>query len=492
MGTASADSNAKHVFRIFISYASEDLAIATAVARCFRTALPEYFAEVNVDKEFLAPGSAFQTQIEQKLQETDIFLLIYTGTEKPSHGYTGWEVGYFDRIMRTDPARRKKICLYLYNPSALTTSEQGVPLGVTREQLQLSPLEFKNNLAVSPADPLCREIAIWQEQVAKNIEAGGFHRQPLKPEQEPAVCVRQLRVAIYDYLRGTVETVVKPQKQITIRVKSSALEAASDTLPPEAELRPVGKGGSMSIFGLADEVMTWKAFLDATAANPFSGSWNHSITSVILSSFPDRVDVDNSQVIVAIDGKTGYRVVLTTATKFYDDDREYNLYFVEMLKRSEFGDQDTTDLLKGLHLVCRFRFMFLEPGSDFLGKNVLLMNINRIPQLGKDLLRELNLLHRDAQDAGLDRPGVWAKYIDYDHLRKISDGFQPCEISIRAIVPRIIAASGQPALLEPLRQELAEVLTAMDTIVRPENGLLLRQMADALNHIVERQDQLSS
>jgi len=76
MGTVSADSNAKHVFRIFISYASEDLAIATAVARCFRTALPEYFAEVNVDKEFLAPGSAFQTQIEQKLQETDIFLHV--------------------------------------------------------------------------------------------------------------------------------------------------------------------------------------------------------------------------------------------------------------------------------------------------------------------------------------------------------------------------------------------------------------------------------
>ena len=73
---------------------------------------------------------------------------------------------------------------------------------------------------------------------------------------------------------------------------------------------------------------------------------------MVLSAFPDRVDVDNSQHILANDGKTGYRVILTTATKFYDDFREYNLYFVEMLQRPEYGDQDTTSLLKGLELEC--------------------------------------------------------------------------------------------------------------------------------------------
>lgn len=62
----------QHVFRIFISYASEDVAIATAAAICFKTALPDFFAEVNFDKEFLEPGSAFQGQIEAKLQQTDV------------------------------------------------------------------------------------------------------------------------------------------------------------------------------------------------------------------------------------------------------------------------------------------------------------------------------------------------------------------------------------------------------------------------------------
>src|SRR6202142_2409457 len=87
-------------FRIFISYASEDGAIATAVASCFKTALPDFFAEVNFDKSSLEPGSAFQAQIETQLQQTDRFIIVYTGAGKHSHSYTGWEVGYFDHIMR--------------------------------------------------------------------------------------------------------------------------------------------------------------------------------------------------------------------------------------------------------------------------------------------------------------------------------------------------------------------------------------------------------
>jgi hypothetical protein len=290
-------------------------------------------------------------------------------------------------------------------------------------------------------------------------------------------------------LKCTVENVVKPQKQITIRVKGSALDQASESLPPEAELRPFGKGGSMSIFGLSDETITWGEFLNLTASQTFGDSWKNAITTVVLSSFPDRVDVDNSQVILAIDGKTGYRVILTTATKYYNDFREYNVYFVEMLQRADYGDQDTTCLLKGLQLVCRFRSMFLEPDSDFLGQNILLTNIHGLPDLSNRMLKELNLLHRDAQEAGLDKPGMWAKYVNFDHIKTIAEAYRPCDIKLREIIPKITSARGQSALLESYRKEMSEVLTSMETVVRPENGLLLKEMAAELNRIVEHQDQ---
>jgi hypothetical protein len=349
--------------------------------------------------------------------------------------------------------------------------------------------EFEAGLSVTENEALCKEIESWQEEVARNIENAGFGKQHRRAEQEAAQCVRNLRLAIFQYLKCTVENVVKPQKQITIRVKGSALDQASESLPPEAELRPFGKGGSMSIFGLSDETITWGEFLNLTASQTFGDSWKNAITTVVLSSFPDRVDVDNSQVILAIDGKTGYRVILTTATKYYNDFREYNVYFVEMLQRADYGDQDTTCLLKGLQLVCRFRSMFLEPDSDFLGQNILLTNIHGLPDLSNRMLKELNLLHRDAQEAGLDKPGMWAKYVNFDHIKTIAEAYRPCDIKLREIIPKITSARGQSALLESYRKEMSEVLTSMETVVRPENGLLLKEMAAELNRIVEHQDQ---
>jgi hypothetical protein len=493
MATRTLAVPEQRVFRIFISYASEDVAIATAAAICFKTALPDLFAEVNFDKEFLEPGSAFQGQIEAKLQQTDVFIIIYTGAEKRSHGYTGWEVGFFDHIMRTDPGRRKKISLYLFGPPAVTASEQGVPLGLSAEQLKLSLQQFELSLSPSPEEPLCKEIAEWQEVVAKAIEQTGFSRPHIKPEQEPARCVHSLKLAIFQYLKGTIESVVKPQKQITIRVKGAALEQSSDSLPPEAELRPLGAlstGGSMKIFGLSDETITWERFLDLTASQPFADSWQDAITSVVLSTFPDRVDVDNSQVILASDGKTGYRVILTSATKYYDDCREYNLYFVEMLQRADYGDEETTQLLKGLELVCRFRSLFLEPGSDFLGENIFLTDTHKLPVLANRLLKELNLMHRDAQEAGLDKPGKWTQYIDSRHFKVIADAYRPAESKLRKIIPKIISSKSQTALLESLGKEMSDVLTGMQMTVRPENALLLREMAARLSTIVEQQDQV--
>src|SRR3954453_1608010 len=191
----------RRVFRIFISYASEDLAIATAVASCFKTALPDFFAEVNLDKDFLEPGSAFQTQIEAKLQGTDVLVIVYTGIEKSSHSFTGWEVGYFDRIMRTDPETRKKVSLYLFGPPATTASDQGIPLGLSKDQLKLSFQQFESSLCVCPDEPLCKEIENWQELVASNMENMQFPRPHYKPEQKAEKCVHNLRLAVFQYLK---------------------------------------------------------------------------------------------------------------------------------------------------------------------------------------------------------------------------------------------------------------------------------------------------
>ncbi len=166
-----------------------------------------------------------------------------------------------------------------------------------------------------------------------------------------------IRLAIFTYLKTTVEAVVKPQKQITIKSTGAALAAIESELPADARLIPIG-GSPMSIFGLSDDERTWDAFLQATRG-PHKDSWREAITSVITSSLAG-INVDNSQVILSADESTTYRIVLTTATKYWNDIREFNLYFVETLQKEEYGDKSTTLMLKGLEVVCRYRFMFLE------------------------------------------------------------------------------------------------------------------------------------
>ena len=40
--------------------------------------------------------------------------------------------------------------------------------------------------------------------------------------------------------------------------------------------------------------------------------------------------MDNSQIILSSDEVKAYRVILTKATKYYDDYREFSVYFVEL------------------------------------------------------------------------------------------------------------------------------------------------------------------
>jgi len=482
---APVPSAEPRIFRIFISYASEDAFLAQAIGKSLKIALGDVFAEINIDKWFLQPGSEFKRQIESKLEKTDVLIIVYTGVDKPSHGYTGWEVGYFDRVMKSAD-NRTKVALFLDTPPAISADEQGVPLGIGKNKLQGSVETFEAELGKDGDDPLAALIAKWQDEVAEITRQGGFPKREMRPEQDPACCAKNMRMEIFRYLKTTVDITLKPQKQITIRAKGAALQQSQSDLPMDAELVSAG-GSPMSIFGLPDAPMTWEKFLQATGQTRYGDSWRDAITNVVLSGL-DKINVDNSQIVVSSDESKTYRVILTTATKYYDDQREFNLYFVEALRRAEYGDQATTLLLKGLELVCRFRFMFLEEDSEFSYRNMLVMPVDRIPEVVSRLQKELNLLRKDSRDAGLDEPHIWRQFVSWDQIEKMAAAYRPNEIQLRTTIARILDAKGQEDKILPLRQEIADVLKSLTEAIRPGNTLLLQEMAKALQELAIKVD----
>src|SRR3954469_4125107 len=99
--------------------------------------------------------------------------------------------------------------------------------------------------------------------------------------------------------------------------------------------------------------------------------------------------VDIGQVIVSPDNDHRYRLLLTTSTAYYNAHVEASVYLVESLNRKDYGTEDTTLLLKGLHIVCRFRFVFLEPKSVFHAINVAQWTPTEAPEQARQLLSEL-------------------------------------------------------------------------------------------------------
>jgi hypothetical protein len=491
LGSSISQPTARR-FRIFISYASEDYQIAEAMRKCLTLALGDVFAEINIDKWFLQPGIDFKKQIRSKLEITDVLIVVYTGTEKPSHGYTGWEVGYFDRVMLTSPGR-VKVAFFLEKPPAIAAEDQGISmaLDIGRDKLLASAEEFEAAISVRPEDPMCMLLAGWQRGIDSISTSLGFGVIPRRPEQDPVNCVKAMKIGIFQYLKTTVDITLKPQKQFTIRATGAALQRSDSDLPGEAQIIPVGSGSPMAIFGLPDANATWEKFLQSVSGSRYHDSWREAIASVVMSSFPDHINVDNSQIIVSSDEAKAYRVILTTATKYYDDTREFSIYFVEALQRAEYGDVSTTQLLKGLELVCRFRFMFLEDASQFSGGNILVMAPDHVPEVVSRLLKEINLLRKDSRDAGLDEPAVWRPFVSYDDLLKMAAEYRPRELQIRAIIGRIAQAKGQADMIVPLQQELSNTLRELQEKVLPLNTLLLKQMIRKLDDLISGDTQLA-
>ncbi len=479
------------ILRLFISYAREDEKIAVAVSNAIKAALSEgSLFDVSLDQYSFEIGSDLQEQIQRRLEDTDRLIVIYTGVDKPSHSYTGWEVGYFMGVQqRLEPAddSPKIVSLYLNNPPAVIAHILGIGLGINRENLLLSEEDYAKKLTetINEGHGAVRFFEDLQATVDDYRAQSGMGRAQRADTKK---CVRDMLFSIFCYLKTTIDKTLKPQKQIIVKTDSASLEATDNSLPDTAQLTPVGSGSSMAIFGLPDATLTWQEFVSQVSEHKLGSSWCEAITRVITSSLPNQIEIDNSQVIISSDEGHVYRLILTTSATYFNGHREFNLYLVEALRPKDYGDKATTRLLNGLEIVCRFRFMFLEERSEFSQANVLAIRLERVPDLARDLLRELNLLRRDAQEAGLDQPSFWSAYVSWEVVLAMGRNWAPNEVKLRATLAKLLTlkrASAPSNELSALRGELAQTLEAVRKSTRTHNQLLITEMTSKLKSMIE-------
>ena len=91
----------RDTLKTFLSYASEDQSIANAVKLALKTAFSNDI-DIIMMSEFVS-GHNWRKIIQQSISDTDVMIVIATGQLKPSHSFTGAEVGAFEQSIFAHP-----------------------------------------------------------------------------------------------------------------------------------------------------------------------------------------------------------------------------------------------------------------------------------------------------------------------------------------------------------------------------------------------------
>jgi hypothetical protein len=485
-GSATASVTPRRL-RLFISHASEDLNLACTIGGCLKNALGD-FPQINLDKWFMEVGKDFRAQLQDRLQESDILIIVFTGLNK---GYTGWEIGFWEglgglRAQSQDDStyqRKRLIPLYLGTPPDVVSSYQGVDLSIAHTMLQLDCDDFVAKDVVTSDHPICKFIQELQDTSDDYRKAAGWERMQDRPD--PVDAARKIRIEVFRSLKSTVAEERKVQQQVTVELPA-ALGKEAAQLPPESKLIPATTGAP-DIAGLPNQEITWDAF--ANLPGPYQRIWRDALSSIVLSYL--QGSIDNSQVLVlpsALAGghPTSYRLILTRVTTYYDDRIRFELYVVQSLDPETYGDEDTTQVLKGLEIICRYRFMFLEKTSKFAWYNIVLAAPEQAQSDAYELRRELDLMRRDALRAGLDRPATWVAYMDVAELQKMGEIYPPAEQKMRDLITTILQATS-PDQLKALQQQLSDTIRQVAEVTEPINANLIVAMAQSLQSLIQQQ-----
>jgi hypothetical protein len=465
---------------MFVSYATEDKELAETLQTVLQTHLGADFAHVWIDTQGLRAGFDIGTTIRAQIERSEILLIVYTGQQKDSHGYTGVEVGYF--MGTHEPVKSDSthgiVSFYLDHPPTPVSAFEGLSYGISPSTLALDTAEYLASLKLHEKHPIVqffRDLEISVDRFRRNARL-----QPRENDLANRIStVRDLLTTTFNILKQRKESEIHPQNEMVIDVTQD-ISSETMELPGAALIKPMG-AGTMAIFGLPERDTRWSDFL-LQAKEKYRYVWKDAIETVIISSL-DLLNVDNSQMVISHNERDLYRLVLTRSTKYYNGRREFHLYFVEVLRRHDFGNDDSTCLLKALGLCWRFRFMFFEAQSEFSGFSTRIKKDKEMRAHARKLIKELNLLKRDAAEAKLDDPIVWSTFIARDKLEEMNKLYEPIETDIRNAANGILAYD--EAKMEEARLSLASAIEGLEGKFRERNAELIAALANKLTVLLD-------
>ena len=364
--------------KVFISYASEDQSTADVLKLTLKAAFNENI-EITMMSEFVT-GLNWRGIIQKSISGTDVMIVVATGQLKPSHSFTGAEVGAFGQSIFTQPTMARWPFLQRrIIPFAVLAR---VPDTVNEfEGVNIDP----NSLRDVRFDPTTLDDNLKRLQAKQKKSQPSSLKFLLDIQDLLDSRVENNRSSSIVKSRDRIEILGDLASKMTKEVISQILVREKDTKRPKAKLiirtgpGAAQLGRSISITDTTIELVG--DFSKIFGSNARSGKkynwpdlvsdvdhdvslqWHKALHTLITSDGDSVYLNDNS--IISFDGKRLYRIFISSIVTYYDETVEYHVYAIEVLHERECGDTETSLMLHAVEVSLGYRFMFLEKMSPF-------------------------------------------------------------------------------------------------------------------------------
>jgi hypothetical protein len=466
---------------IFISYFHEDAGIAGALNNVIQDAFGSDVA-VFIDKVSIQQGENIHTSIEANLAKADILAVVSTGVGGPRY-WAGYEIGFFQASHRGPAPPEHPLwgnivvfCSAGSSPGPLAEHKH-VTLGFDNDELDKTQEEFAIELTIADDESLL----LWFGQLFRAIRGEKLEERKKVQDTFKSV-ISGFWEKVFAEFKQRPKFEFKPQKQLKIRFNSAPEHHF--TLGDDAEITLLGNANA--VFGILSQstsrTLNWKDFCAelAEAEGSLAAFWTGTLNRILARAAKkgEGLDEVSGNLIWSHNEQKLFRLILTTYTTYYNGTIQASLYLVEVLRRKDHGDEETTLLAKGLHSALRFRSLFLENNGLFNYLNIAFPR-EGLATVAREIVAELDFLNMDLVEADIRKPAAWSDILTADEIGKMVCTWEPLKTKLMEACKAAIAAD-DIASIESAKSGLAETLKEIASRVGPLNERFLRAIAEKL------------
>jgi TIR domain len=488
---------------VFISYASEDHDIAKAFYQSLQALGETVFDRIKIffDSKSIDAADEIRVDIREGLNKSDFLVVLYTGLFKRSHGYTGYELGFFDsliedEIKRSGKTTRKIIYLYCEDPPVIGNSVLGIRVGVEVADLAGSRAAYVQKSIQSPDNPdtLARALLDIADRAESRLPP------PLLDDRNEADIRRNrrrkavaeeiipgLKGKLFDGMSTRVTRHSVEQRLIEFELPKPASDQGYVSIPEDANLTP--HSGAFEIFGISqlNDTATWREFRDEVRSRDVLGGSSVllAIEQAVISAISPAIRLDNDQIFKSSNDQI-FRVLVTRQMDYYNGRKVVHVYFIQKLQDSELGNNDTSTILGFINVAAKYRFIFIERDSQLSVESFIFEpDPSKIQNKVRQLIRELLLIEEDSRNLKLDQVAAISMYFGGDpaHLataKSLQDQWFGARGKLMVSAERILAVA--PASAE-FGAANAEWLATLKSFRQTSEGINSMVTVQALENL---------